>query len=453
MIMATTPIKKNIAQPLKDLIDQTAETSRFDYNQLMGVLKKNPEIVDAINKVYQINPNSPLFSQSLRPLIIQLSGEMDRIGANPAITNFYKNEQNLVGFGSENWFTGQNMGTPQWNSFQQIINSRAEKVSDDEFNKTFKKTQSERQQVKGIYRDPKSGAGIAYVMVDDKEPLITYINASGVAQLSTIPDPLSIYENAERFGIDLSGVETLGKQLDSKNIKYRPFELYGPTSDAGIDFAKLASGDYLRELTQSDFVQRRTQEELAKNTWAQGLGATIPDVVVQNQMNRIQQQGSVLDRYMNPMNAVLPQQLMRSEIDQFLESMAQKYAPTPIPQVATQAMQPAGMSMAQQSIQPIQQPNVSSLVDMISTNQTNLQQPSQPIQPVSQVMPQAQPANTYGYELGMLPSSFQFGAPMQVAPQATPLFSQQNLLAGTQWQPTMSDLTNIIANGQTTISR
>lgn len=52
----------------------------------------------------------------------------------------------------------------------------------------------------------------------------------------------ALLDATDKFNIPLSDLEGLGAQLDADNIGYRPYELYGRSSDHGLDFQDLMSG-------------------------------------------------------------------------------------------------------------------------------------------------------------------------------------------------------------------
>jgi pimeloyl-CoA synthetase len=109
---------------------------------------------------------------------------------------------------------------------------------------TFAARETPGSRTLGIWRDPTSGKGIAVTADSRGQPAnFTYISEEGIAGNSSIFHPRDLYENANKWGIDLSNIWQLGDLLDEKKVKYKPYELYqGTGSDHGINFYDIAQG-------------------------------------------------------------------------------------------------------------------------------------------------------------------------------------------------------------------
>jgi hypothetical protein len=123
-----------------------------------------------------------------------------------------------------------------------------------------------------IYRDPKSGYGIS---VDDGK--LNYYNPQGNRLSRSILSAEDLYKNASQYGIDLSGIGSLGQKLDAAGIRYKPGELYAGTgSNLGVNFADVAAGKLgsAYDWTQDPFAsQKGSSDRLAESqALAQKLG-------------------------------------------------------------------------------------------------------------------------------------------------------------------------------------
>jgi hypothetical protein len=70
---------------------------------------------------------------------------------------------------------------------------------------------------------------------------VFYFDKAGKVLSSSAFDARMILKNAQKFGISLSDLTGLGRQLDAANICYRPYELYGQSGSKGVDFDDLIS--------------------------------------------------------------------------------------------------------------------------------------------------------------------------------------------------------------------
>jgi hypothetical protein len=93
------------------------------------------------------------------------------------------------------------------------------------------------------WRDPISGYGISVDPYRDvSAAAFTYYDPQGRKLRSSIFNPDELYKNAQEFGINLSGIGSLGQKLDAAGVSYKPGELYAGTgSDHGINFADIAA--------------------------------------------------------------------------------------------------------------------------------------------------------------------------------------------------------------------
>jgi hypothetical protein len=196
-----------------------------------GEVDKQSLIDQAIQNIRDISGESHSFFGAQEPLTKHLAAEIDRIGPEYALRNFYQDQQGLVGFGQEGWFDQQNMGNPQYAKYQQLINAQTPKASEESFQDMVARTSGNRK-LAGMYRDPTSGGGVGYALnpVTGKPDQFTYYDPSGSMLKSSILRPEDVYENAERFGINLSGMGSLAQQLQAKNVPFMPGSIY-PESD------------------------------------------------------------------------------------------------------------------------------------------------------------------------------------------------------------------------------
>jgi hypothetical protein len=193
-----------------------------DYTTAQAQITKNPEVVKAIEDIYKLDPNHQLFTGTagdLRPHINRLSSEMDRIGKPAALRNFYSEQQNLIGFGGDNWFDGQNMGNPQWAELQRKKMSQTPIANEQDWLKMAKRTVGDRP-VENILRDPTSKLGVGIIMNErtNRPDTLGYFDRNGQLLRSSTFNKEDIYKNLEEFGFDLSNVGALGKVLTSKGV-------------------------------------------------------------------------------------------------------------------------------------------------------------------------------------------------------------------------------------------
>ena len=69
---------------------------------------------------------------------------------------------------------------------------------------------------------------------------VFYYDKTGKQLGSSAFDSRMILKNTQKFGISLTDLTGLGRQLDAANICYRPYELYGQSgAGKGVDFDDL----------------------------------------------------------------------------------------------------------------------------------------------------------------------------------------------------------------------
>lgn len=214
-----------------------------EFSRVQQQLTAHPEISEAIKTVYGTDPKSSLFSASagnLQPTINNLASEIKRIGKDAALKNFYKEQQNLVGFGTDNWFGGKNMGTEDWAEYQRLINEYTPLANEQKWQQT-----TNRYQGLGglsdatVWRDPTSGAGIGVQVNEDGTPVgLSYYDRSGQKSVSSIFSTGELLKNAELLGIDLSNIGGLQDKIKSAGVDISPGKIY-KDSDYGLNLDNL----------------------------------------------------------------------------------------------------------------------------------------------------------------------------------------------------------------------
>lgn len=215
--------------------------SAQELNETLEVLEKNPLVQQVIDKVMAIDPKAKISSND----VLNLAGEVKRIGAEYAIANFLKDKQNMAGFGTNDWNPNKGMEDATFARYQQELNqgAQAKPAPQKEWDKNVKMT-SGKNEPAAVWRDATTGAGIGVSVNKQQQPTgLVYYDPAGVAVTSSAFDAPSLFRTAEKYGIDLSKVDSLGSMLERKGIKYKPYELFsGTLSELGIDFSDVARG-------------------------------------------------------------------------------------------------------------------------------------------------------------------------------------------------------------------
>jgi hypothetical protein len=218
-------------EPVNQLLssmNQNTPTFQKVREQLTG----NPEIEKAFSDIYAINPKAPIFTggaNNLEATINNLAGNMSQIGKDAALKNFYRDQQNLIGFGSDNWFEGQNMGNPQWAELQRKIMSFTPIANDDKWNEMARRTSGNRN-LEGVFRDPNTKLGVSLISNPETgyHEGIGYYDRNGQLLRTSLLRPEDILKNAEEFGFDTSATGALGKVLSKAKIDADPAEMATP---------------------------------------------------------------------------------------------------------------------------------------------------------------------------------------------------------------------------------
>lgn len=236
---AFTQFSQPVNTYFTDLSKRAAENvgnARFTANIIQETLDNTPEVLGVLNTLGSLTPDLKVDDTLIR----NLAGDIRNQGATKTTLEFLRNQQNIAGM------TGtRDMSNPEWARYQNAINQLTPKAPDQDW---YTKVASYKSPSEGgevaLWRDPKSGYGIGVGLNKRGVPdLLTFYNPSGVSLQSQAITAPNLYEYAERYGIDLSGVSELGRQLESQGIGYKPYQTYAGTgSDIGIDFADIARG-------------------------------------------------------------------------------------------------------------------------------------------------------------------------------------------------------------------
>jgi hypothetical protein len=212
----------------------------YQMNQRLGQYL-TPEVLAHYKEVM------PLYGNNEAMAIEHLWRQSQMLGMPQALKNAYANLQ--FGLGQNR----QDMGDPEYAALQQKINALAPQAKEQDWQKSVQDMQPYGTGPSAVYRDPTSGAGMAVYQNPDNQNLVSsvrYFDPSGKNVEGSIFNAPDIYAAAEKYGIDLKGIETLGQQLQAKGAGYLPGQLYPTTvnsetgqpetSDHGVNFSDIA---------------------------------------------------------------------------------------------------------------------------------------------------------------------------------------------------------------------
>lgn len=246
-------------QPLNDYLSGLNQYSS-KFVEVRNALDKYPEIASAIKTLYDIDPNHFMFQGDgnvLQTSITSLQQEIDAKGLDKALRNFYKDQQSLVGFGGDDWAGSRNMGNESYANLQKKAMGFTPMADQATWKETASNTLGSREELAALWRDPISGLGIGVLKNGGKPSSLVYFDRSGQSLRSSIMNPADLYENAERYGIDLSNIGQLEDSLKSSGYDISPYKLYGPTSDGGVDLSGVAQGEGLLDMATDEWLQRQ----------------------------------------------------------------------------------------------------------------------------------------------------------------------------------------------------
>jgi len=245
-------------QPLNDYLSGLNQYSS-KFVEVRNALEKYPEIASAIKTLYDIDPNHFMFQGDgnvLQTSITSLQEQIDAKGLDNALRNFYKNQQGLVGFGGDDWAGSRNMGNESYANLQKKAMGFTPMADQATWEETASNTLGSRE-LAALWRDPTSGLGIGVVENEGKPSSLVYFDRSGQSLRSSIIKPTNLYENAERYGIDLSNIGQLEDSLKSSGYDISPYNLYGPTSDGGVNLSGIAKGEGIADMATDEWLQRQ----------------------------------------------------------------------------------------------------------------------------------------------------------------------------------------------------
>ena len=189
------------ADPIDNLLSNMKQNTP-SFTRDVDILQKRPEINEAVKYVMATNPDA-FKSGNLEGYINNLSSDIDRYGSNTALKNFYKEQQNLVGFGTDTVAGGShNMQNPAWAAFQQQIMSMTPRADDAAWNTMAQKGVGQNP-IDAISRDPTTGLGIGV-----GQGTVMYYDRDGRPLSSSIPTSEELSKNAAQYGIDLTNIGT-----------------------------------------------------------------------------------------------------------------------------------------------------------------------------------------------------------------------------------------------------
>ena len=280
------------SDPLNKFLSGMQEnTPNFQYTPDFALMQKslmeNPEIATAIEDIYKLDPKHQLFTGSagnLLPTIQRLAASIEEYGKPAALQNFYKQQQNLVGFGGDNWFGGQNMGNPQWAELQRKIMDLTPVASDDKWDNMVRRTSGNRQ-VDGIMRDPTSNRGVGLLINErtGRPDGVAYYDKDGRMLNTSTFNKEDVYENLEKYGFDLSHVGDFGRFMTSRGVGG---DMRGVTED-------------LSEMATPEWVDAQIKHLNWQNSVADGAEMSPPASVTQARIEKIRQTNEMAKRILS----------------------------------------------------------------------------------------------------------------------------------------------------------
>lgn len=255
------PFAAQLSGGVKPLNDYLSGLNQYDskFVEVRNALNQYPEIAGAIKTLYDIDPNHLMFQgdgNSLNTAITSLQQQIAQKGSSNALKNFYKQQQSLVGFGEGDWLGSRNMGNESYASLQRELMGFTPVADQATWEETAKNTGG-KDDLATLWRDPTSGLGIGVKTNKGQPSSLVYFDRNGQSLRQSIADPADLYENAERYGIDLSGVGQLEESLKSSGYDISPYNLYGPTSDRGVDLSGVAKGEGILDMATDEWLQRQ----------------------------------------------------------------------------------------------------------------------------------------------------------------------------------------------------
>lgn len=176
------------------------------FTKMQDILSQKPDINLAFQNVLAANPNAFTGGNSIiEATINNLSSAIDTNGLSSALRNFYKDQQNLIGFGSPDYKQIQNMSNPQYAALQKQIMDQTQRVDDTAWN-TMAQGSIGRNKIDNIWRDPVSGLGIG-----TGQSGLMYFDRDG--RPLSVSGGVDLAQNAAKYGIDTSGFTGLAKTI------------------------------------------------------------------------------------------------------------------------------------------------------------------------------------------------------------------------------------------------
>jgi hypothetical protein len=263
------------------------------FTRTQEALSTHPEISDIINQASQINPDFTKYTPVNDVMINNLAGDIKQFGSNTAMQRFIKNQQNLVGFGTDTQAgASQSMADPTYVGYNDLLNKYTPTVSDEAWNKKAVLGLPRGSTASTPYRDQTTGKGLA-VQYDEEtgQPQgVRFINQSGLGNV-TYTDPADLVSSAYASGIPLSAFDALAKQAGTDVLKPSQQGVrdgsYFPTGlEKGFGLKDLSDANLAKTIASDEWLKFMIADAQAKNTnpanYAGGLNSLIAKYRSQN---------------------------------------------------------------------------------------------------------------------------------------------------------------------------